>query len=135
MGLGSKSRGIGRKMLMEMNAGLMQQGTKESGKRRCALNMTFSSIGRSGEVSLSTWSKTYWCPFYETWTHNWGELKTLDDDPMNYFPDFESMSGYLIVGGPSGELHVEDGSNWYFPSLARNHATASNTITKHIKNL
>ena len=73
--------------------------------------------------------------------HIIGENLKLDDDPMNYFPDFESylscmyhsMSGYLIVGGPSGELHVEDGSNWYFPSLARNHATASNTITKYVK--
>ena len=141
LGLGSKTRRIGRSLLMEMNEGLMKQGTAESEKRRCALNMTFSSIGRSGEVSLSTWSKTYWCPFYKTWTHNWGELKTLDDDPMNYFPDcesyltcvFYSMSGYLIVGGPSGELRVEDGSNWYFPSLARNHSIASNVITKYVK--
>ena len=55
-------------------------------------------------------------------------LKTLDEDPMNFFPDcvsfapcvFHSMSGYLIRGGPAGENFVGDDAEWYFKNLARN---------------
>ena len=50
---GDEKHPIGRELLSEMGEGLLELGTVESEKQRCAMNMSFAAIGRSGEVSIS----------------------------------------------------------------------------------
>ena len=60
---GDEKNPIGRELLSVICKGLLELGMAESEKQRCAINMPFAAIGRSGEVSLSSWNKTDWCPY------------------------------------------------------------------------
>lgn len=58
--LKSKSPGIGRDLLKRLNHELMIIGTAHAESLRAKLNMSFSAIGRSGEVALASWAKSTW---------------------------------------------------------------------------
>ena len=60
---GDEKNLIGRELLSEICEGLLELGTAESENQRFVMNMSFAAIGKSGEVSLSSWNKTDWCPY------------------------------------------------------------------------
>jgi hypothetical protein len=84
----------------------MKQGDMESQKRTSVLIESYQSVGRAGEVSLSTWTSTHWCILYDNEYTNWTELKTGDANPMKYSNSLSSLlichlyssSGYVLNG-------------------------------------
>jgi hypothetical protein len=81
----SKSREIGRKILLELSERLHSiandphtsaAAAQKAMKDLLLLVLTFLAVGRSGEVGLSSWKASYWCHEARCFVLQWPELKT-----------------------------------------------------------
>jgi hypothetical protein len=94
---------------------------------RAAMVTPFLAIGRSGEAGLASYDLACWDTVLECLYIEWQELKTCQQKPMNFFPDYEyfeldyyhSMACYFVTGagsGGGGGSRVSK-DRWIFPFL------------------
>jgi hypothetical protein len=104
--------------------------------------MLFCAVGRTSEVATATWDSARWCNIYHNFVLNWGESKTGDADPMNFWPDYHNfeldfyfhMFLYLSTGGGIAKCTQPIDSVWIFPALAKL-TNPSTAISKFIADL
>jgi hypothetical protein len=81
----SKSREIGRKILLELCERLhgiandtrsTPAVARKAMKDILLITLTFLAVGRSGEVGLSSWKASFWCHEAQCLVLQWPELKT-----------------------------------------------------------
>jgi hypothetical protein len=84
----------------------------------------------------------FWDYELENLIMDWKEMKTGDDDKMNFFSDassklqdfHHSLACYLILGGGNSALTASSDAKWIVPDLARNQETAAAAVmTKYVK--
>jgi hypothetical protein len=134
---------LGDQLLEEIVTVYMKQGDMESQKRINVLIKTYQSVGRAGEVSLSTWTSTKWCTLYDNECTNWNELKTGGADPMNYSnhlssfllcPQYASSSGYVLIGASMASSNrAPTSGEFIFPDISRSHEDAHSYVTKYLR--
>ena len=86
---------------------------------RLKIIFLWQSVGRTGEVALSSWRTAYWSSQDQMLGLTWKEIKTGKEYLMTYFSDANGfiMDFYHAVGS-----YLIDGGGWanYKGSLDRN---------------
>jgi len=125
----------------------LEKGTSMSEYHRLVALLGYFAIGRGGESSQTTYERMDWSASYDTMELWWEEPKTLAIYNLTFFVDpesystclFHAWSGYLLLNGPIAAAHVGgphplgDDVNWVFPMLAAREATASEAVTKILR--
>lgn len=140
-----KSEPVGRDLLLLLNKIMLLSDVDvtKAIEYRAAINLTFSAVGRGGEIGYSSYNLCTWNSVYECLFMLWQEKKTGKQKHMNFFCDakcFEidpihSMACYFVLG--AGSSHVatsrDVSDQWIFPFLETENAARK--ISEYLRKL
>ena len=124
-----------------------------SHEKKLQYNITYSSVGRGGEIKFINYDKMYWEPFFQVVVAKWFQMKQITSVPTSWCPNYQypetcvltSFACFWMVenglarsGNPysTARFPMSRAGSYVFPSLqSLNDSYTSQQLSNKLKTL